>query len=361
MTLQERFAKMAKKFPKKVAIIDQATNKEFTYEKALISSIIFANKIKKYPEKNIGVMVPTSAGAMLTFIAVLMAGKTPVMINYSTGAIKNCKYAAERCNFKTILTSKKLLDKLNLEPIDGMYFLEDIVKDITLFDKISGLIKSKLNIFYKGDKEELAVVLFTSGSEKDPKGVMLTHKNIISNIDAILKTYPQITHEDTFLSSLPLFHVFGLTVTFWYPLLIGASMLSYPNPLEYSTISKLVKKYKLGIMVSTPSFLYGYLRKSNAGDFSSLKLCIAGADKVTSHLFESFKKKHGIEIMEGYGTTELSPVVSVNTPENFRLGSIGQPLPGVQVKILHIDTDKELGTNEIGKIFVKGDNLMKGY
>ena len=363
MTLHEKFIRVAKKYSNKIAIIDCATNKEITYKTALISALILAKKIKKYDENKIGIMIPTSAGAILTNLAVLIAGKIPIMINYSTGAIKNSQYAIDKCNFRTIITSKKLLEKLGIEPIENMIFIEDIVKEISTFDKVTGLVKSKIPsvCVNKGMDEDLAVILFTSGSEKDPKGVQLTNKNILSNINSIMEIYPDIGENDTFMASLPLFHVFGLTVTFWYPMLIGATIVTYPNPLDYSTVSKLVKKYSVNIMVSTPSFLYGNLRKSNPGDFSSLKLCIAGADKVTPHLYEGFLKKHNVKIMEGYGTTETSPVISVNTPKDFKLGSIGKPMPGVEVKILDQETDEKLGPNQTGKIIVKGDNLMKGY
>lgn len=362
MTLHRKFVETAKRFSQRIAVADQATRKEIDYNKMLISALILARKFKKYQEKNIGLMVPTSAGAMLSILGVLLAKKIPVMINYSTGAIKNCEYATEKCSLNTIITSKKLLEKLNIEPLPTMIFLEDIVTEITLIDKIRGAIASKLpvNMLVSGSANDLAFVLFTSGSEKTPKGVKLSHKNILSNLAAFSQIF-DINEKDTFMSSLPLFHVFGLTVTFWYPLIMGAKMIAQPNPLEYTTINKLIKKYQANVLVSTPSFLYGNLRKSKPGDFDSVKLCIAGADKVTPHLYDGFLKKHNVRILEGYGTTETSPVISVNTNEDFRLGSIGKLIPGVKVKIIDTETDKELPAGETGKIMVKGENVMQGY
>jgi len=295
-----------------------------------------------------------------------MCGKIPVMINYATGAAENCVYAQEKCSFKTIVTSKKLLEKINVKPVDGMIFLEDIMASLSLFNKLPALIKSKFSakaiqsFVHNGPENEVSVILFTSGSEKEPKAVQLSHKNILHNLGNIPKLF-DFFHEDLFLANLPLFHIFGLTIDFWLPLFLGGSIIAYPNPLDYKIISKLVKKYKITVMAGTPAFYYGYLKKSDPGDFASLRICVAGADKLTPHIYEGFLKKHNVKIMEGYGATETSPVISCNNEEFNKLGSVGKPLPGVQVKILERETDEELPPNKEGKILVKGDLVMEGY
>ena len=366
MLLHHRFIETAKANLKKVAVYDQATEKDLTYERMLIASLILAKKFKKYPGQYLGIMVPTSAGCMLSTIAALMAGKIPVMINYSTGAIENAIYAQEKCSFKTIITSGKLLEKLNLSPIKGMVCLEDVMPTITIFNKLSAAFTAKRSVALLkkavegGSEEDVSVILFTSGSEKEPKAVQLTHKNILHNVDNI----PELLNcspEDTYLANLPLFHVFGLTVNFWHPLIMGASIVAYPNPLDYKIISRLVKHYKINIMAGTPAFYYGYYKKSKPGDYASIRAAVSGADKLTQHIFDAFYKKHGVTILEGYGTTETSPVISINRIDKHKIGSIGLPIRGAQVKIVDRETGETLPANTEGKIIVKGDMVMKGY
>jgi acyl-[acyl-carrier-protein]-phospholipid O-acyltransferase / long-chain-fatty-acid--[acyl-carrier-protein] ligase len=366
MQLHQRFIHIAKKHSGKIALHDIATEKKLTYERMLIVSLILAKRFKKIKTKYVGIMVPTSAGCMLSNLGLLMAGKTPVMINYATGARDNAIYAQEKCSFQTIITSKKLLEKLNVEPVEGMIFLEDMVASIGLTDKLPALAKAKmpagmiLKSVHSGDMDETAVILFTSGSEKEPKVVQLSHKNICHNLDAI----PQVVEvgpEDIFLASLPLFHVFGLTANFWLPITVGTSIVTYPNPLEFKIICGLVKEYQVTIMAGTPSFFHGYLKKSQPGDFASVRVALSGADTLSPQVFEGFQEKHNIKILDAYGTTETSPAISINTPAVNKEGSVGKPIPGVEVRIMDVDTDEELPPGKVGKILVKGDMVMKGY
>lgn len=272
----------------------------------------------------------------------------------------------KKCNFKTVVTSKALLEKINCPIVEGMIFLEDIVNDVSAKDRLLTAILSKmpakllLNKVHKGDVEDTAVILFTSGSEKEPKAVQLSHKNISSNILSFIKTFP-LSEDDIMLANLPFFHVFGLTVNLWTPFHFGMTVVTYPNPLEYKTVVNIIKQEKPTVMVGTPSFLSGYLRASSTGDFSSLRFVISGADKCPDVLREGYLKKHNITIYEGYGTTETSPVVSVNTPQHNKPGSIGKVIPDVQVKIENYETGEKCKPNEIGKILVKGNLVMKGY
>jgi len=366
MQLHQKFIEIAKTYSKKVAVYDISTRRDITYSKILIISLILAKKFSKYKGKYIGLMVPTSAGCMISILGILMSGKIPVMINYSTGAIYNSIYAQEKCGFNTIIASKKLLEKLKLKPISGMIFLEEIIDSIVFLEKSRAFIISKLptkiiQLFvYKGSKETTSVILFTSGSEKDPKAVQLSHKNIFHNIINIPKII-EITSNDVYMANLPLFHIFGLTVEFWLPICLGASIVAYPNPLDYKIVSKLIKNYHVDIVAGTPSFFYGYLKKSDPGDFSGVRIAIAGADKLTPHIQDGFRKKHNISLYEGYGTTETSPVIATNTPTFNRVGSVGKPIPGIQVKIIDRETDEILPPNTEGKILVKGDLVTKGY
>jgi acyl-[acyl-carrier-protein]-phospholipid O-acyltransferase/long-chain-fatty-acid--[acyl-carrier-protein] ligase len=366
MLLHQEFIRNARKYGEKKAIIDRTLDKDFSYGKALIASLILADKVKKYPDGFIGIMVPTSAGCMLSILGVLMAGKVPVMINYSTGAANNAEYAQIKCGFRTIIASRALLEKIGCRLVPGMVFIEDIMQQLRTTDKVKALLKSKLPLrlllkaVHQGEPDDNLVILFTSGSEKDPKAVQLTHRNIGSNVMDIGKVL-NVTSEDVMLANLPLFHVFGHNVDFWLPLLYGMTIVSYANPLEYKKICSIVREEKVSLMVGTPSFFFGYLRQSEPGDFSSLRVAVAGADKAPDSLREGFMKKHGLELCEGYGATETSPVVSTNLPGANKPGSVGRVLPGVRVKIVDINSGDTLPPGGEGKILVKGDLVMKGY
>ncbi len=366
MLLHQQFVKMAKKHSKKMAIIDKTTDKKVTYEKALIASLILSNKFKKYDQGFIGIMIPTSAGCTLATVAALMSGRIPVMINYSTGAEANAIYAQRKCEFKTIITSRALLEKIGCPVLDGMVMLEDIMADISSTDKIKAALISKLPVKYilnkihRGDENDTAAILFTSGSEKDPKAVQLTHKNISSNIQNF-GNYVTVSDQDILLANLVFFHVFGLTVNLWVSLYYGMTMVSYANPLDFQTVCKIAKEERPTIMVGTPSFFWGYLHKSEPGDFKSIRIMVAGADKCPDSLRDGYMKKHGVTLLEGYGATETSPVISVNSFEKNRPGSTGQVIPGVEVRVENFETGEECKPLEVGKILVKGDTVMKGY
>lgn len=288
------------------------------------------------------------------------------MINYSTGAANNAMYAQKKCNFKTIITSKALLEKINCPVVDGMIFIEDIMETISAGEKLKAALKAKLpaplihKMIHGGQNDDNVVILFTSGSEKDPKAVQLTHRNVASNIESFSKAV-NIYDDDVMLANLPYFHVFGLTVNLWTPLYFGMTIVAYANPLDYKTICTIVREEKPTILVGTPSFLWGYLRKSEKDDFNSVRLVVSGADKCPDVLRKEFQEKHGITLYEGYGATETSPVISTNTPEHNKPGSVGRVLPDVMVRIENYETGKECGAGETGRIMVRGALVMPGY
>jgi acyl-[acyl-carrier-protein]-phospholipid O-acyltransferase/long-chain-fatty-acid--[acyl-carrier-protein] ligase len=364
--LHRHFVRTAKKYGSKPAIIDRMADKKITYGDALIASLLFAGKFRNYEKGYIGIMIPTSAGCCLSVLGALMSGRTPVMINYSTGAARNAEYAKKKCGFRTIVTSKALLERIDCPVVDGMVFIEDIVRAISPADKVRAAMVSKLPVPFilrsvnTGGENDDAVVLFTSGSEKDPKAVQLSHRNISSNIRSFSKVVT-LSSEDRILSNLPLFHVLGLTVDMWTPFYHGMTIVTYANPLDYRMICTIAKEERPTILIGTPGFLWGYLRKSEPGDFSSLRLVVCGADKCPDALREEFFRQHGIAVYEGYGTTETSPVISTNTPDHNRPGSVGKVLPGVQVRIKNYETGENCGRGETGRIMVKGDLVMKGY
>ncbi len=365
-TLHQEFVRIAKRQGSRLMIIDRTTEKRITYSKALIAGLILRQKFSAYRDGFIGIMIPTSAGSMLSILGVLLSGKVPVMINYSTGAAENAEYAQKKCGFKTIITSRALLEKIRCPLVPGMVFIEDIMAGVSGLDKLQAALLSKLPVgllqkkVHQGEPDDNLVILFTSGSEKDPKAVQLTHRNIGSNVYACSKALG-VHREDIMMANLPLFHVFGHNVNFWLPVLNGITAVSYANPLEYKKVASICREEKATLMVATPSFFFGYLRQSEPGDFSTIRVAVAGADKTPDALREGFRQKHNLELYEGYGTTETSPVVSVNLPGRNKPGSIGPVLEGVQVKIADINTGENLPPGQEGKILVKGELVMKGY
>lgn len=365
MLLHHEFIKTAKKFNKKIAIIDRTLERNLTYTETLIGSLVLAKKLKKFKEGFIGVMIPNSVGSHLTTMGVLLAGKVPVMINYSTGAAENCRYAQNKCAFRTIITSKKLLEKLGCEEVPGMVFLEDLREEISTADKIKAALKSKLPAkllmkSFPGDMDDTLVILFTSGSEREPKAVQLSHRNLQANIKSMV-VVGKFTPDDRVMSILPLFHIFGYNGNFLFPLIMGMTIVSYANPLDFKVIPGIMKEEKVTTIAAPPAFLAGYLKGSQPGDFKSMRLMILGGDKGPEWLVEGYREKHGIDVWEGYGCTENSPGISFNTPEAFKPGSVGKPMPDVELKITDIDTGEALPPGREGKILVRGESVMKGY
>ncbi len=366
-TLHKEFIKVARKNPKKIAVVDKTTGRTLTFTQLLIGSVIVAKHIKKnYKDGFIGVMLPNTAGSMISVLAVLMAGKVPVMINYSTGAHGNTKFAQKRCGFRTVITSRAFIKKINCNIAKGMVFIEDVMSEVNLRKKLTAALKVSMPVniltrrYGKGSSDDNAVILFTSGSEKEPKAVQLTHNNILSNVNSAIE-HIGFLDEEIILGVLPFFHVFGFNTNFWLPLLNGYRVVTHANPVEYRKVCEIIKEEKVTIMIGTPSFFSGYMRKAEAGDFESLRFAVAGADKMPESLSRKYSEEHDVLVLEGYGTTETSPVISVNLRDNNRLGSIGLPLPGVKVEIRDINTGEALPAGSEGKIVVKGDLVMKGY
>jgi acyl-[acyl-carrier-protein]-phospholipid O-acyltransferase/long-chain-fatty-acid--[acyl-carrier-protein] ligase len=364
--LQHRFIDSAISNPDKIAFIDRSTERDISYSQALLASLILARRFGKLERGRIGIMLPTSSGGGLAIIGAVMAGRTPVMINYSTGAEKNCRYAQDSCDFRIIITTKALLEKTGCAHLPEMVFIEDILSSLGKFEKATAFLKSKLprpllkRLVGKPNLDLPAVILFTSGSEKEPKVVQLSQRNILSNIDSFSQMM-DIYGMDNLLAVLPYFHVFGLTINLWTPMCLGMTTITYANPIEFKTIAKIIREYKPELLVGTPLFLEGYVKQSKAGDFASIKLAVSGADKCPEHLRILYREKHDIEIFEGYGTTETSPVISANPRDRNKPGSIGTPIPGTEIRIQNLDTGANCAVGETGKILVKGDGVMQGY
>jgi acyl-[acyl-carrier-protein]-phospholipid O-acyltransferase/long-chain-fatty-acid--[acyl-carrier-protein] ligase len=372
-TLPVRFVGLARRHWSKFAMAD-STGREVTYGRALTAAVLLAREIRRRADsqKMIGVLLPATVGGALANLGVSFAGKVPVNLNF-TGGKEAMEYAAAQCEIRTVITSKVFLAKAKLEAPEGAVYLEDIMAALTKNHKLWALVKARLApiswVAPKGDAGDLATVIFSSGSTGVPKGIMLSHFNLATNVDAVLQIF-SLDERDRIIGVLPLFHSFGFMATIWLPLFTGGGVVYHPNPTDAKVIGELIHKYKGTFLLSTPTFCGTYMRKCTREQFASLRYVVVGAEKLREPLRREFEETFGIDLLEGYGMTEMSPVVAVNTPDfregkeiqiGTKHGTVGLPIPGVAVRIVHPDTMQQVPPGDEGMLLVKGPNKMLGY
>jgi acyl-[acyl-carrier-protein]-phospholipid O-acyltransferase/long-chain-fatty-acid--[acyl-carrier-protein] ligase len=380
MTLPENFWREARRHPRKFCIAD-SSGRRLNYGLTIGSAVAIAHKLRgKFDqEKSVGVMIPPSVGGALANIAIAVLNKVPVNINY-TASQEAVASVIRQCAMHYVVTSRAFIEKTGITLPCAMMFIEDIISSLSRHDKLKAFFSS---FIFPGcfshrlvfgprvyrEHEKLATIMFTSGSTGEPKGVMLTHGNITSNLEGLYQVF-NIQDGDIMLGILPFFHSFGFTATLWFPLISGIGAVYHFNPLDAKVVGKLAGSCKATILMSTPTFLISYIRRCETGQFRRLRLVTVGAEKLKENLAREFEEKFGVEPMEGYGCTELSPVVSINLPDYDKegalqkagkRGTIGMPLPGIAVKVLDQNTLQPLGPNQNGLLLVKGPNVMKGY
>ncbi len=372
-SLGKRFVRTAKKYWSKGAMTD-STGRTLTYGQTLIASELLAKSIRRScaEEKMLGVMLPASTAAGIVNLGIVLAGRVPVNLNFTAGR-EAVDSAIGQCGLATVVTSKQFLAKSKIEQRPEMIFVEDLMA----FGKAAKLITflrarfcpSRALTARRVKADDLAAVLFSSGSTGNPKGIMLSHRNLISNTESVNSLF-QIDERDTIAGVLPLFHSFGFTYTLWFPLLNGASAAYHAQPLDAKGLGELVESSKATFLPAPPTFCQAYVRGCSKEQFASLRHVLVGAEKLQPALAQAFKEKFGLEMLEGYGATEMSPVISVNIPDRerasvkqvgVRSGSVGQAIPGVAAKVVHIETGETLKSGEEGLLLVQGPNRMLGY
>jgi acyl-[acyl-carrier-protein]-phospholipid O-acyltransferase/long-chain-fatty-acid--[acyl-carrier-protein] ligase len=375
--LHTKFIRVAKRRWFSFCMAD-TTGTQLSYGKTLTASLLLAQWIQRKcaNEPMIGVMLPASVGGALANIAILLAGKTAVNLNFTSGP-QAIGSALQQCGISTILSSRVFLSKAGIDQMPGMVFLEELRRTFGPAQKIRALLIGLLvpaawleRAYVKKQKpDDLATVIFSSGSTGVPKGVMLSHHNIVSNIEGICQVI-QFNGTDIIMGVLPFFHSFGFTATIWLPLLAGFGAVYHPNPMDAKTIGETVQRSKATLLISTPTFFAGYIRRCAPEEFRSLRYAIAGAEKLREPIAQSFKQKYGLDLLEGYGCTELSPVVCVNIPDvtydgetqiGNKPGTVGHSIPGVAVRIVEPENGQPLPCGQDGLLLVKGPNCMLGY
>jgi acyl-[acyl-carrier-protein]-phospholipid O-acyltransferase/long-chain-fatty-acid--[acyl-carrier-protein] ligase len=378
--LDRRLIRVARRNWSQFAMAD-TTGRSLTYGEVLTAAVLlgriggacFSLPGERSSPKMVGVLLPSTVAGALVNVSLTLRGAVPVNLNFTAGA-DAMQSAIEQCGISTVITSRAFLAKAKIQPLPGTVYIEDLLKSATPAAKLRAYLAARFApaaFLSPGDRspDSLAAVIFSSGSTGVPKGVMLSHYNLIANIEAIAQLF-WINSSDRIVGVLPFFHSFGFTVTIWFPLLAGCGVLYHPNPTDARAIGELVQQHKATLLLTTPTFCGTYIRKCTPEEFASLRYVLVGAEKLRQPVADAFREKFGVELLEGYGCTEMSPVVAVNAP-NFgagkdaqtgnKPGTAGHPLPGVAARIVDSVTFAPLPPNTEGLLLVKGSNRMLGY
>jgi len=375
-TLGAEFVMSARKNWSAVAVSD-STGAELTFGRTLIASLAGAEMIRRtFPSQDkIGVLLPPSVAGVLANVAITLAKKVPVNLNYTVSQ-QAFESSLAQCGSPCVLTSRAFLEKLgSLSAPENVCYAEDILPKIQEAAGFQHWLKARYApLRWVAEKagsraDDLATVIFSSGSTGEPKGVMLSQHNIVSNIEGMREIF-KVSAADDICGALPFFHSFGFTGTLWFPLISGFSASYHNNPLDGTQIARIVREKKSTILLATPTFLLAYIRRAKPEDFKSLRLVIVGAEKLKTRVAESFEKRFGVQPLEGYGATELSPVAAMNVINveidgvfqiGIKEGSVGHPLPGIAVKVVDPETREPLPPDDAGLLLIKGPNVMIGY
>ena len=345
----------------RVAVEDPVAG-ALSYRKLLAGAVVLGRKLAPLAEvgEAVGVMLPNANGAAVTVLALMTTGRVPAMINFSAGPT-NVRAACRAATIRTFITSRAFIERgrlgnliAQIENDVRIVYLEDIRTSVTFTDRMRGLLASGRPLVAR-KADDPAAILFTSGSEGTPKGVVLSHRNILANA-AQAEARIDFGRTDKVFNVLPVFHSFGLTIGLILPLVSGVPVYLYPSPLHYRIVPELIYGVNATILFGTDTFLAGYARSAHAYDFRSLRYILAGAEPVKVSTRRVYMEKFGLRILEGYGVTETAPVLALNTPMFNKFGTVGRLLPGMEMRLEPVS-----GVEDGGRLFVRGPNVMLGY
>jgi acyl-[acyl-carrier-protein]-phospholipid O-acyltransferase/long-chain-fatty-acid--[acyl-carrier-protein] ligase len=355
--------------------IADSTGRKLTYGRTLAGALIVRRWLlsQTAAEEYIGILLPPSTAGALANLGTTLAGRVSVNLNFTAGPAA-MKLAIEQCGIRTILTSRTFINKAKIEPIDSMVFVEDIFGAAGPWSRLRALLAARLvpaRWLVRRDRtpDAPAAVIFSSGSTGIPKGVVLSHYNLLANIEAIQQLF-SVDERDRILGALPFFHSFGYTITLWFPLMAGCGVVYHANPTDAKIIGDLAARYRATLLLATPTFCAAYMRKCTREQFATIRYVLAGAEPLRPAVASAFQEKFGLSPLEGYGATEMAPVIAVNVPDfadaaqpqtGHKPGTVGHPLPGVAARVVHPETFEPLPPNNEGMLLVRGANRMLGY
>jgi acyl-[acyl-carrier-protein]-phospholipid O-acyltransferase/long-chain-fatty-acid--[acyl-carrier-protein] ligase len=361
-TIVEAVVEAANESGRSRVAVEDPLSGVLTYKRLLLGAAVLGRKLMRLGSAGdaIGVMLPNANAAAVTILAAMSAGRVPAMVNFTAG-LMNIRNACRAANVKHLVTSQAFVERAHLGKIVealacelNVVLLEDIRREITLADRLRGLLAAQRPLVQR-TADDPAAILFTSGSEGAPKGVVLSHRNILANA-AQAEARIDFGRTDKAFNVLPVFHSFGLTVGLMLPLVSGVPIYLYPSPLHYRIVPEMIYGVNATIMFGTDTFLAGYARSAHAYDFRSLRYILAGAEPVKESTRRTYMEKFGLRILEGYGVTETAPVLALNTPMFNKFGTVGRLMPGMEARLEPVP-----GVEEGGRLYVRGPNVMLGY
>ncbi|KPJ94429.1 MAG: AMP-dependent synthetase [Gammaproteobacteria bacterium SG8_11] len=366
-TLVERLLDARRIHGGRHVIAEDINRSPLTYNALITRSVILGCQLVKHcgKDETVGVLLPNALATVATFWGLQLYGRVPAMLNYTVGA-QGMISACETAVLRRVITSRRFVEQAKLDDVVQalserveLIYLEDIAQKINLFDKVLGLIKGRMDSWLRHlarrQSTQPAVILFTSGSEGTPKGVVLSHRNVVANIHQLLSRI-DFNPQDVALNALPLFHSFGLTAGMVLPLTSGVRVFFYPSPLHYRVVPEVAYEINATLLFGTNTFLAGYARVADDYDFYSVRYVFAGAEKLQEEVRRTWQDKFGVRIFEGYGATETSPVIAGNTPLAHRAGTVGRMMPGMEYHLVDVP-----GLEEGQRLQVRGPNVMLGY
>jgi acyl-[acyl-carrier-protein]-phospholipid O-acyltransferase/long-chain-fatty-acid--[acyl-carrier-protein] ligase len=349
----------------KKEIVTDGDGRVLTYGELRRAAFALSTPLKTItePKEAVGILLPTGAGAVIAFLAIHAAGRVPAMLNFTAG-IKNLKAASETAPLKTVITAHKFVELAGLSSLVSdlsefvnIIYLEDMKEQIGFKGKVRAVLGPVFPRFFvpNPSAEETGVILFTSGTEGTPKGVVLSHSNVLANVEQI-EQHVDLEKTDVFFNPLPTFHCYGLTAGTLWPIFSGYPVVLHPSPLQTKTIAKRIFKTRSTVLFATDTFLQQYMRASADGGLNSLRIAVCGAERVRDETRKTAEQRFSFEVLEGYGVTECAPVLAANQPGDIRAGTIGKMLPGIESRLEPVE-----GLEEAGSLWVRGPNIMKGY